>query len=74
MSRRGTLYSYSIVHSGTDAFKDKTPYLLAIVEENRRKSIARIEGYSDGIDVRVGMEVEFLAEAEDGAARYRFVQ
>jgi len=73
MSRRGTLYSYSIVHSGTAAFKDKTPYLLAIVEENQRKSIACIEGYSDGIDVCVGMEVEFLAEAEDGIARYRFV-
>ena len=73
MTRRGTLYSYSIVHSGTAAFKDKTPYLLAIVEENQRRCIARIEGYSDKTDVRVGMEVEFLDEAEDGAARFRFV-
>lgn len=73
MARRGILYSYSIVHSGTAAFKDQTPYVLGIVERDQRKSIARIEGYHDKIEVSIGMEVESLAEDENGTARYRFI-
>lgn len=72
MSRRGTLFTYSIVHSGTDAFKDKTPYVVALVEENQLIRLARVEGYSDRTEIKVGMEVEFLAEDGKGSPVYRF--
>jgi uncharacterized OB-fold protein len=73
MSRRGTLLTYSIVHSGTEAFKDKTPYVVALVEERQRIRLARVEGYTEGTEVKVGMEVEFLAEDEKGGTIYRFI-
>lgn len=72
MNRRGTLYTYSVVHSGTDAFKDQTPYVVALVEEDQRIRLARVEGYTDGREIVVGMEVEFLAEGQEGQPIYWF--
>jgi uncharacterized OB-fold protein len=73
MGRRGTLFTYSIVHSGTDAFKDKTPYVVALVEEQQRIRLARVEGYTEKTEVRIGMEVAFLEEDERGNPIYCFV-
>lgn len=73
MSRRGTLFTYSIVHSGTDAFKDKTPYVVALVEEHQRIRLAPVEGYTERTEIRIGMEVEFLTEDEKGNPSYRFI-
>ena len=33
MARRGTVYTYSVVHSGTEALQEMTPYVLAVVED-----------------------------------------
>ena len=38
MEKCGTIYTYSVVHSGTEAFQEKTPYVLAVVEANRTKT------------------------------------
>ena len=73
MSRRGTIFTYSVVHSGTDAFKDKTPYVVALVTENQGISLARVEGYTEGKFINVGMEVEFFAEDENGNPIYKFI-
>lgn len=73
MSRRGTIFTYSVVHSGTDAFKDKTPYVVALVTENQGISLARVEGYAEGKLINVGMEVEFFAEDENGDPVYKFL-
>lgn len=73
MARRGTIYTYSVVRSGTAEFKDETPYVLAVVEENERKSMARIEGYTEKTAISIGMEVEFLSVDGDGNATYTFV-
>ena len=73
MSRRGTIFTYSIVHSGTDNFKDKTPYVMALVEENHRIRLARVEGYTEEIQVRIGMEVECLTVDEKSNPIYRFI-
>ena len=73
MNRRGTIFSYSVVHSGTEAFKDKIPYIVAIVKEDQQKRIARVEGYTEKTEINIGMEVEFLAEDEKGNAIYRFI-
>lgn len=72
MCRRGTILTYSIVHSGTDEFKDKTPYVVALVAEDQRISLARVEEYTDRTEVKVGMEVAFTAEDEKGNPIYRF--
>lgn len=73
MSRRGTVITYSVVHSGTDVFKDMTPYVVALVEEDQRKRITRIEGYTEKTVINIGMEVEFLTDDEKGNSIYRFI-
>jgi len=72
MERRGTIYTYSVVHSGTEAFQGLTPYVLAVVEENGSKRMARVEGYTDTTDIRIGMEVLFLADDARGNPSYTF--
>jgi len=72
MSRRGTLFTYSVVHSGMNAFKDQTPYVVALVEEDRQIRLARVEGYTDREELAVGMDVEFMAEDQEGHPIYRF--
>ncbi len=74
MSRRGTIYTYSIIHSGTDSFKDKTPYVVALVEEDRRIRLARVEGYTEETQVNIGMEVEYLAADERDNPIFRFIE
>jgi len=73
MEKRGTIYTYSIVQNGSEAFKEKTPYVLAVVEVNRRKKMARVEGYTEATDIRIGMSVTFLGEDERGNPIYTFV-
>ena len=73
MGRRGTIFTYSIVHSATDAFKDETPYVVALVEEDQRIRLARIEGYSEAVHVRIGMEVEYLTVDDRNNPVYRFI-
>lgn len=72
MTRHGTIYTYSVVHSGTEAFQELTPYILAVVEENRQKQMARIEGFTESIVIAIGMEVTFLSEDELGNPIYSF--
>ena len=73
MRRRGTLFTYAIVHSGTEAFNDRTPYVVALVEEDRQLRLARVEGYMQGREIGIGMEVEFMTEEAGGNPIYRFL-
>jgi uncharacterized OB-fold protein len=66
MSRRGTIFTYSVVHSSTEEFKDKTPYVVALVRENETTRLIRIEGYDENINIRIGMEVEYNDKDVDG--------
>lgn len=72
MTRRGTIYAYSVVHSGTEEFQGLTPYVLAVVEENRQKQLARIEGFTEKTTIAIGQEVTFLSEDELGNPIYTF--
>lgn len=72
MERRGTIHTYSVVRCGTEAFQDMTPYVLAVVEENSRKRMARIEGYTAETDISIGMEVTFLKDDGRGNPIYSF--
>ena len=72
MARRGTIYTYSVVHSGIEALQEMTPYVLAVVEEDRQRRMARVEGYTEQTVVTIGMEVAFLTDDEQGNPIYTF--
>ena len=72
MSRKGTIYTYSIIYSAAEAFKDKTPYVVAVVEEDGARRLARVEGYTAQTQVEIGMTVNFLAIDEQGNTIYSF--
>jgi uncharacterized OB-fold protein len=72
MERQGTIYTYSVVRCGIEAFQKMTPYVLAVVEEKSKRRMARIEGYTDKIDITIGMDVTFLADDEKGNPIYTF--
>jgi len=71
MSRKGRIYTYTIVYSAAEAFKDRTPYVVALVEEDGRRAMSLLEGYRDGKDVKIGMEVEFVREDTAGNPIYK---
>ena len=57
-SGKGTIYSYSILHSGSPFFENSTPYVLALVQlEEGPKVMSHIVD-CDHDKVRIGMEVE----------------
>ncbi len=70
---KGTLYTYSVIHSAAEAFKDKTPYVIALVEaEGVPRHMARIEGYREGLAISIGMTVDFAGDDGHGNRTYRF--
>ena len=70
MERRGNIYTYSVVRCGTEAFREMIPYVLAVIEEKNKKWMARIEGYSDKTDIKIGMAVTYLKDDENGNPIY----
>lgn len=73
MSRKGNIYTYTIVYSAAEAFKDKTPYVVALVEEEGRRASTLLEGYDGSQEVSIGMEVEFVREDVAGSPVYRLM-
>ena len=68
---KATIYTYSVVYSSTEEFKDKTPYLTAILENEKGERFASlVDGYKDGAAVAVGQEVTYTGEDENGKATY----
>ena len=64
-SGRGTLHTFSIVHRGpTPAFRDRVPYIPAIVEVESGARIATnlVEVEPDPAAIKVGMAVEVVFE------------
>ena len=72
MEAKATIYTYSIIYSAAQAFQDKTPYVVAVVEDTAGKRLARVEGYRENFPVKIGMEVKFLKEDDAGNAVYSF--
>lgn len=67
------IYTYSIITSAAEAFKDKCPYVIAIVERDDGSHVmARVEGYSEGQPVSIGMPVAAVGADEQGYAVYKF--
>lgn len=67
------IYTYTIIYSSTEDYKDKTPYVAGIVEDAGERRAALIEGYAEGMDVRIGMEVKFSRYDEAGNGIYKFL-
>ena len=57
MKRTGTIYTYSVVHSAAEAFKERTPYVVALVDENGHRVVSLLEGYDPTRQVEIGQEV-----------------
>jgi len=71
MKRTGKIYTYTIVYSTSEDFKDKTPYALAMVEENGCRSVGILDGYDGKKPVKIGMEVDFSREDKEGCPIYK---
>lgn len=73
MNRKGTIYTYTIIYSAAEAFKDKTPYVVALVEEEGKRVPTLLEGYDGSQIVSIGMEVEFVREDAAGNSIYKLM-
>lgn len=71
MSRTGKIYTYTVVYSAAEAFRDRTPYVVALVEEEGRRAMSLLEGYRDGMEVKIGMDVAFVREDAAGNPIYK---
>lgn len=70
----GKIYSFTIVYSSTEAMKDKTPYLVAIVEKpDGEKISALVEGYRPEAKVQIGSKVAFSRQAAGGSSIYKLL-
>jgi len=72
MAKKAKIYTYSIIYSPSEEFKDKVPYVAGVLEENNERFSSFIEGYKDGMDIKIGMEVEFSRFDEAGNVVYKF--
>jgi len=66
------IYTYSIIHSAAELFSDKVPYVVAVVEDNDLKYSTRIEGYKEGLDIKIDQEVTFSHIDDLGNRIYKF--
>jgi len=73
MDDKATIYTYTIIYSSTEAFKDKTPYVVGIVEKpDGTKTAALIEGYKENMPIAIGIPVVFDRADQGGNPVYRF--
>ncbi|MFT9497557.1 Zn-ribbon domain-containing OB-fold protein [Anaerosolibacter sp.] len=73
MTSRGTIYTYSIIYSASQAFKDQTPFVIAVVEDEGSRILTRIEGYEKDRPISIGMEVELSRIDDNGYKLYKFI-
>lgn len=71
MARQGSIYTYSIVRSATEAFKHKVPYVVALVDDGGERRACLLEGYAEGVPVSIGMVVGYSHDDERGNPVYR---
>ncbi len=65
------IYTYTVIRSAAESFKNETPYVIAIIEEGKKKILARIEGLNERTEIGIGMEVDFVKNDERGNPVYR---
>ena len=67
MEKKYTIYTHTTLYSSTEAMQDQCPYLVAVVadEEDNRVS-AKIEGFKEGMEIKIGMPVKLVKCPETG--------
>lgn len=73
MNKRAKIYTYSIINVASVDFKDKVPFAVAVVENEDGRFMTFLEGYEEGKEINIGMEVEFSRLNEDGKPIYKFI-
>lgn len=52
------IYTYSVLSSSSQEFKDKVPYVAAILERSNGERFASlVDGYKDGATIAIGQAV-----------------
>jgi uncharacterized OB-fold protein len=74
---KGKVYSYSVVHTPTDDFKEVAPYAVAIVELDEGAKLTTQLVDCDVDDIEIGDSVEMVfrkirEDGEDGVISYGF--
>lgn len=70
---KGNIYSYSVIYSAAEAFKEKAPYVIALIEaEGIPRHMAQIEGYREGMAIEIGMKAELAGKDGSGNRVYKF--
>lgn len=65
------IYTYSILYSTFPAFTDKLPYVSALLErEDGTRFPCLLEGFEEGMEVKICQEVKYLGTNEQGQERY----
>lgn len=65
------IYTFSILYSTFPAFTEKLPYVSALLEnEDGTRFPSLLEGYVEGMEVKIGQEVKYLGTNEQGQERY----
>lgn len=63
MTETAEIYTFTVINSSTEAFRDRTPYLAAIVSRPDGTRVStRVEGWTPATPIAIGMSV-----TEDGA-------
>ncbi|WP_123053898.1 OB-fold domain-containing protein [Clostridium sp. JN-1] len=74
MTNKAKIYTYTVINSASADFVDKVPYVVAILEDAAGTRFpSYVEGYKEGMDVSIGMDVEFLKEDKLENKIYKFI-
>ena len=69
------IYTYSILHSTSEEFKDRVPYVCAILERSNGERFASLlDGYADGMKVDIGQVVRATGQDATGKPTYALAQ
>ncbi len=65
------IYTYSVLFSSSEEFKDKVPYVSAILETPDGGRFPNLlSGYKPDMEVRIGQEVKATGQGPDGKTVY----
>lgn len=68
------IYSYTVIYSAAEAFKDKTPYAIALIDEDGKRIMAGLASTPAPEELAVGALVEWVGEDENGNPQYRLIK
>jgi uncharacterized OB-fold protein len=65
------IYTYSVLSSSSQEFKDKVPYITAILERSNGERFASlVDGYKDGATIAIGQDVVCTGHDAAGKETY----